>query len=59
VANTFLRSARDVFTHVFVRYGAGTDYLLPLTKTKWWNIASWIMIVVGIIGWAVFIFWTY
>jgi hypothetical protein len=57
--NHFFRSARGVCTHVFVRYGSGAEYLRPITQTKWWNAACWILIVVGMLGWAVFIFWPY
>jgi hypothetical protein len=55
----FLQSARRAFVHAFVRYGAGADYLQAITKTKWWGTISWILIVVGVIGWAIFIFWPY
>jgi hypothetical protein len=55
----FVQSARGAFVQAFVRYGSGADHLRPLTKTKWWGTASWILIVVGIVGWAVFIFWPY
>jgi hypothetical protein len=55
----FFQSARGAFTHVFVRYGSGTDLLRPLTKTKWWNTFCWILIALGTVGWALFIFWPY
>lgn len=53
------QSVRGVCSDVFVRYGSGAEYLRPLTKTKWFNTASWILIAVELIGWAVFIFWPY
>jgi hypothetical protein len=55
----WLQSARGAWTHVFVRYGSGAEWLRPITQTKWWNTASWVLIVMGLIGWAVFIFWPY
>jgi hypothetical protein len=57
--NHFFQSARGFVVDAFVRYGAGADYLRPITKTKWWNTTSWILIAVGLVGWAVFIFWPY
>jgi hypothetical protein len=57
--NSLLQSARGVFVSAFVRYGSGADHLRPITQTKWWNTASWILIAVGLVGWAVFIFWPY
>jgi hypothetical protein len=55
----WMQSARGVFVSTFVRYGSGAELLKPLTRTKWWNTASWILIVVGLVGWAIFIFWPY
>jgi hypothetical protein len=55
----WVQSARGAFVHVFVRYGSAADHWRPITQTKWWNTASWVLIVVGIVGWAVFIFWPY
>jgi uncharacterized membrane protein len=55
----FVQSARSAFVHTFVRYGSGADHLRAITQTKWWNTASWVLIVVGIVGWAAFIFWPY
>jgi hypothetical protein len=55
----FISSARRTFVHVFVRYGSGAEFLRGLTRKKWWGTASWILIVVGLIGWAIFIFWPY
>jgi hypothetical protein len=52
-----VQSVRAFFVRSFVQYGAGADLLRPLTKTKWWSTASWVLIFVGVIGWAVFIFW--
>jgi len=55
----FVQGAREVFVNVFVRYGSGAERWRPLTETKWWNAACWTLIVVGIIGWVVFLFWPY
>ena len=54
-----IQAARGAFVDAFVRYGSGADRLRPVTQTKWWNTFSWVMIVVGLVGWAVFIFWPY
>ena len=54
-----MQAARGAFVDAFVRYGSGADRLRPFTQTKWWNAFSWVMIVVGIVGWAIFIFWPY
>jgi hypothetical protein len=55
----WMQSARGAFVNAFVRYGSGADKLRPLTQTKWWDTASWVLIVVGLVGWAIFIFWPY
>jgi hypothetical protein len=44
------------FHNLFVRYGAGFELLAPLTKVKWWNAFAWTSIVLGIAGWAVFLY---
>lgn len=56
---SWFQSARGSVGDFFVRYGAGADHLRPITQSKWWNAFSWTMIVVGLIGWAIFIFWPY
>jgi len=55
----FIQSARGFFVDIFVRYGAGAQHVRTLTSKKWWNTVSWCLIVLGLIGWAVFIFWPY
>lgn len=55
----WMQTARGAFVHVFIRYGSGSERLQNITKTKWWSTFSWVMIVVGLVGWAVFIFWPY
>jgi len=57
--NHLLQSARGIFVNGLIRYGAGADRLRPIMQTSWWNAASWVLIVVGLIGWAIFIFWPY
>jgi hypothetical protein len=54
-----VKSAREIFVDVFVRYGAGADYVRELSKARWFNSACWVLIVVGVIGWALFLFWPY
>jgi hypothetical protein len=44
------------FLNLFVRYGAGAQVFTPLTKVKWWNAFAWISIVLGIAGWALFLY---
>lgn len=44
------------FERLFVRFGAGSYLLDPLTKSKYWNAFCWTVIVLGAIGWAV-LFW--
>jgi hypothetical protein len=39
-----------------VRYGAGISLLTPITKWKYWNVFAWLAIVLGIIGWVVFLY---
>jgi len=57
--NRWFQSARETFVNGFIRYGSGAERLRPITQTGWWNAASWVLIVVGLIGWAIFIFWPY
>jgi hypothetical protein len=54
-----VKNAREIFVHVFVRYGAGSNHWRELSTAPWFNAACWTLIVVGIIGWAVFLFWPY
>jgi hypothetical protein len=53
------RRAHEIWIELFVRYGAGAEHFAPITVTKWWNAALWCLIVLGVIGWAVFLFWPY
>jgi len=55
--SSLVHSARGAFVNVFVRYGSGAEHFRPITQTKWWNTVSWILIAVGIVGWALFLFW--
>jgi hypothetical protein len=54
-----VKSAREIFVDVFVRYGAGADHWREISKARWFNGACWVLIVLGVIGWAVFLFWPY
>jgi hypothetical protein len=50
------KAGSSLFHNLFVRYGAGFELLVPLTKGKWWNAVAWTSIVLGIAGWAVFLY---
>jgi hypothetical protein len=39
------------FETIFLRYGAGSPLFHPLTRNKFWNLICWTLIVVGVIGW--------
>jgi hypothetical protein len=39
------------FETVFLRYGAGSHVFHPLTRNKFWNAICWTLIVLGVIGW--------
>jgi hypothetical protein len=39
--------------HVFVQYGAGTKIFNPITNSRFWNLTCWILIALGILGWAI------
>jgi hypothetical protein len=54
-----VRRAREIFLDVFVRYGAGAGHWREISKARWFNGACWVLIVVGVIGWALFLFWPY
>jgi hypothetical protein len=45
-----------LFHNLFIRYGAGLNLLVPLTKVKWWNAFAWTSIVLGVAGWALFLY---
>lgn len=45
----------SLFEHLFLRYGAGSGVFKPITKSRWFNVVSWVLIVAGVIGWAFFI----
>jgi hypothetical protein len=47
---------RSRFRNLFVRYGTGLHLLMPLTKGAWWNAFAWTSIVLGVIGWAIFLY---
>jgi hypothetical protein len=57
--SNWMQAARGTFVQMFVRYGSGSERLRPITQTKWWNTFSWVLIIVGLVGWAIFIFWPY
>ena len=43
------------FSAFFLSYGAGQHYLIGLTKTKIWNLLSWTLIGMGVVGWVAFL----
>jgi hypothetical protein len=47
------RSLKSLFQHFFCEYGAGSHLLAPLTRWRYWNRFCWAIIVAGIIGWIV------
>jgi hypothetical protein len=44
------------FEHLFLRFGAGSHLLDPITQSKYWNTFCWTVIAFGIAGWMV-LFW--
>jgi hypothetical protein len=46
-----------IFHDFFVTYGAGSAYLERFTRSKAWNLISWVLIVIGVLGWVAFLFW--
>ena len=43
----------SLFEHFFLRYGAGAELFAPLTRSRHWNTFCWTLIVLGILGWIV------
>jgi hypothetical protein len=41
---------------IFLQYGAGAHLFVPLTRWRHWNHLSWVIIIVGILGW-IFALW--
>jgi hypothetical protein len=41
--------------HLFLRHGAGSDVFKPIIESRWFNVVSWILIVLGVIGWMFFV----
>jgi len=39
--------------HCFLRYGAGSHLLRPLTRGQFWNAFCWTMICLGVVGWGI------
>jgi hypothetical protein len=48
---------QKLLIHFFVRYGAGADYLKALTARKAWNWIAWALIILGVVGWIMFLSW--
>jgi hypothetical protein len=46
-----------IFETLFIRYGAGSDFVKRLTVSKTWNIVAWILIVLGALAWIAFLRW--
>ncbi len=42
---------------IFVRYGAGAQYLQKFTTYKSWNLIAWVLIGLGTISWILFLLW--
>lgn len=51
-----LGGRRAWFEHLFLRYGAGAHVFQPLTRSRFWNLVSWVAICMGVVGWIV-AFW--
>jgi len=45
----------SLIEHLFLRYGAGSGVFKPIIGSRWFNVASWVLIVLGVIGWAFFV----
>ncbi len=43
----------SLFEHCFLHYGAGAEIFAPLTRSRLWNTFCWTMIVLGVLGWVV------
>ena len=44
---------RNFLHTAFVRYGAGSDLFLPLTRMKAWNLIAWTTIAIGALTWCI------
>ena len=42
---------------LFIRYGAGTQYLRRFISGHAWNLIAWILIGLGVVGWVLFLRW--
>jgi hypothetical protein len=47
------RKCSWLFEHLFLQYGGGARYFKSLTSYRFWNRFCWTAIVLGILGWAV------
>jgi len=43
----------SLFEHFVLHYGAGAEIFAPLTRSRFWNTFCWTMIVLGVLGWVV------
>lgn len=51
------KALRSLFSHLFLRYGAGAEWFKPVTGWRLFNRVSWIAIILGIIGWGIFVWY--
>ena len=45
------KAKSSLFEHLFLRYGAGAHLFKPFTSNRFWNRLAWILVVLGVLGW--------
>jgi hypothetical protein len=51
------RVREPLYEALFLRYGAGAEYLRKFTKTRFWNAFAWFLIVLFTGLWVLFLTW--